>query len=145
MQVKNIFFLSSFERKFSICNQWLFYKLYQYVHYFVLQGRVSLLHADNGEACIRFLEHSVPYLGQRKLQSFELQNDLPDRTCLDDGERDLCSQVNLFLFMITYLGIILRSMFLISPNSSSNLSKSWKMYLRYLPNRLPVFAKSLEV
>ena len=56
-----------------------------------------------------------------------------------------CSQIRFFFkFLIPYLGIILRPpMFLESPFSTSNLPKSWKMYLRrYLPIRQPVLAKT---
>ena len=55
-----------------------------------------------------------------------------------------CSQIIFFLFLIPYLGIILRTpMFLECPISTSNLSKCAKMYLRqYWQNRLPILAKS---
>ena len=51
---------------------------------------------------------------------------------------------NWFLFLMSYLGIILRPpMFLQSQISTSNLPKSWKMYLcRYWPNCQPVLAKT---
>ena len=60
------------------------------------------------------------------------------------NQRDTSVSKSIFLFLIPYLGIILRPpMFLEFPISTSNLPKSWKMYhRRYWRDRQPILAKS---